>query len=115
MCDLVLDTYIDNPLRAPNTSSLLIGSGARTDMPAEQFAGRMDNIRIYSRALTDSEIQELYHERGGKTEQNVSSVADLKAKGLQENTIYLSEGARLSIAKKDYIFEGRHNLRYAIS
>jgi hypothetical protein len=60
--DLVLNTTIDNQLRAGNTFPLLIGSGARSDKPAEQFVGKLDDIRIYNRALTEEEIQALYNE-----------------------------------------------------
>ena len=58
---VVLDTVINNQLRTGNTAPLLIGSGARTDPPAEQFKGQIDDVRIYNRALSFSEIQALYH------------------------------------------------------
>jgi hypothetical protein len=60
--DLVLNTIIDNQLRAVNTFPFLIGSGGRTDKPAEQFVGKLDDIRIYNRALSESEIQALFNE-----------------------------------------------------
>lgn len=60
----IKDTTCNNQLRVGNTAPLLIGSGARTDKPAEQFKGKIDDIRIYNGALTDSEIQALYHEGG---------------------------------------------------
>jgi hypothetical protein len=58
------DTTINNQNRLGNTYPLLIGSGGRTDKPAEQFVGALDDIRIYNRALTVVEIQSLYHEGG---------------------------------------------------
>jgi len=61
---LILNTTVNPQLRVGNSASLLIGSGARSDKPAEQFKGQIDDIRIYNRALTDSEIQTLYHEGG---------------------------------------------------
>lgn len=46
--------------RFANTADLLIGSGARTDIPAEFFNGTLDDVRIYNRALSDSEVKALY-------------------------------------------------------
>jgi hypothetical protein len=59
---LILNTKINNQLRAGNSFPLMIGSGARSDKPAEQFKGQLDDIRIYNRALTDEEMQALYWE-----------------------------------------------------
>jgi len=56
---LVLDTLINNSKRSANLANLLIGSGARPDLPAEQFIGSLDDIRIYNRALSQSEISYL--------------------------------------------------------
>jgi hypothetical protein len=56
---IVLNTTINNSLRIANTAPLLIGSGARTDKPSEQFVGKLDEIRIYNRAITDVEISYL--------------------------------------------------------
>lgn len=56
---IVLNTTINNSLRVANTAPLLIGSGARTDKPAEQFVGKLDEIRIYNRAITEAEISYL--------------------------------------------------------
>ena len=59
---VILNTTIDNSLRIGNSAPLWIGSGARPDYPAERFSGSIDDIRIYNRALSDSEIQILYNE-----------------------------------------------------
>jgi hypothetical protein len=61
---VVLNTAVNNQLRTGNTSSLLIGSGGRPDYPAERFKGQIDDVRIYNRALSETEIQQLYHEGG---------------------------------------------------
>jgi hypothetical protein len=58
---IVLDTIVDNNKRVINNANLLFGSGARTDLPAEQFNGKLDDIAIYNRALTDQEITNLYN------------------------------------------------------
>jgi hypothetical protein len=54
--NIVLDTTINNSLRLGNTSPLLIGSGARLDKPSEQFVGKIDDVRIYNRTLTQEQI-----------------------------------------------------------
>lgn len=46
--------------RLANTSPLLIGSGARPDAPAEFFKGDLDDLRIYNRSLSDTEVGSLY-------------------------------------------------------
>ncbi len=56
---LVLDTIVNNSLRVANVSSLIIGGGARPDKPSEQFIGNLDDIRLYNRTLTQSEISYL--------------------------------------------------------
>jgi hypothetical protein len=43
-----------------NSDNLSIGNGTE----GYAFKGRLDDIRIYSRALNDNEIQQLYHEGG---------------------------------------------------
>jgi hypothetical protein len=43
-----------------NTSPLLIGT--RLNTPADTFKGKIDEIRVYNRALTDAEVQALYGE-----------------------------------------------------
>jgi hypothetical protein len=58
---IVLDTIVDNNKRVINNANLLFGSGARTDLPAEQFNGKLDDIAIYNRALTNQEITNLYN------------------------------------------------------
>ena len=47
--------------RPSNTMPVLIGSST---YPAENFTGKIDDIRIYNRALADTEIAALYHEGG---------------------------------------------------
>lgn len=46
--------------RFANTADLLIGSGSRADIPAEFFNGTLDDIRLYNRAISDSEVHSLY-------------------------------------------------------
>ena len=41
-----------------NGSSLLIGT--RLNLPADTFAGKLDDISVYNRALTEAEIEQLY-------------------------------------------------------
>jgi hypothetical protein len=60
----ILDSPIDNQMRNTNTYPLLIGSAARIDKPSEQFVGKLDDIRIYNRALNQTDIDSLYHEGG---------------------------------------------------
>jgi len=57
----ILNTIIDNNKRIPNTGMLIIGGGARADKPAEQFIGSLDEIRIYNKALDQTEINYLYN------------------------------------------------------
>ena len=56
---LILNTTIDNSKRVANLGPLIIGGGARTDKPAEQFVGKIDDVRLYNRALTQDEISYL--------------------------------------------------------
>ena len=43
-----------------------IGKHWFTGASSTRFNGEIDNVRIYNRVLTDSEIQMLYHEGGWK-------------------------------------------------
>jgi hypothetical protein len=56
---LIFSENISSTLRAPNTSDLLIGSSNR-ELGAEWMNGKLDDIGIWNRALTDCEIQNLY-------------------------------------------------------
>jgi hypothetical protein len=59
--DVLVATDNLNPnSRFKNSASLLIGSGGRGDIPAEFFNGAIDDIRIYNRALPDTEVKALY-------------------------------------------------------
>ena len=61
MNNTVIGTNSINPnSRFANTANLLIGSGARTDIPAEFFNGQMDDLRIYNRALSSNDVAALY-------------------------------------------------------
>jgi hypothetical protein len=53
-------TFMTNNLIT--TQPVLIGWNRAGGTNREQFNGKLDDIRIYNRALTDSEIQQLYHE-----------------------------------------------------
>jgi hypothetical protein len=59
---LVASQNITTPIPSLPTDFLRIGS--HTDHVAQQFMGSIDDIRIYNRALSDAEIQALYHEGG---------------------------------------------------
>ena len=59
---LYLDTTIDNARRATNDANVLFGSGNRSDSPAEYLIGKLDDVAIYNRPLTASEISALYNE-----------------------------------------------------
>lgn len=64
--------YVDGFLKASlgesgpisNVVSMKIGSGSGPLSPLALFRGMIDDVRIYSRALSQSEIQQLYHEGG---------------------------------------------------
>jgi len=56
---IIFSENISSLLRAPNTSDLLIGSVNR-ELGAEWMNGKLDDIGIWNRALTDCEIQNLY-------------------------------------------------------
>ena len=47
-----------------DSNPLAIGRGLLYGSYAEFFGGKLDDIRLYNRALTDAEIQQLYHEGG---------------------------------------------------
>jgi hypothetical protein len=59
---LIINTLINNQLRVANSYPLLIGSGGRTDPPAEFFKGKLDDLRLYNYALSDSNVQQLSSE-----------------------------------------------------
>jgi hypothetical protein len=46
------------------TTDLIIGAVPTAGTISEVFSGEIDDIRIYNRALTEQEIQTLYHESG---------------------------------------------------
>lgn len=53
------DSVADTTLDTTNTTSLIIGSHPPCHA-VEYFNGMIDEVRIYNRALSDSEIQDLY-------------------------------------------------------
>ena len=59
--ELVGVDTINPSLRVSNNGPLVIGSGQRTDIPAEFFNGLIDDVRIYNRALSDAEVKALYN------------------------------------------------------
>ena len=76
-----LKVYVDGVLEG--TNDLGIQTSADTDYPMEFgtrtdfasytfFKGIMDDIRIYNRALTETEILKLYHEGGWETNNEIS-------------------------------------------
>jgi hypothetical protein len=60
----ILDTpqNITTPVASMSTDFLRIG--CHTNTISQQFMGSIDDIRIYNRSLTDSEILQLFHEGG---------------------------------------------------
>ena len=54
-----LDT-VNPSLRALNNGPLVIGSGQRTDIPAEFFNGLIYDVRLYNRSFSDAEMKALY-------------------------------------------------------
>ncbi len=87
---MIVDTTINNGLRISNTAPLLIGSGARLDKPAEQFVGKIDDIRIYNRALSQAEIDSLYHEGGWNPINQESQLIKLKVEDLNPSLLPFS-------------------------
>ena len=59
--NLFSSVTVDNSKRTSNTAPLIFGSGGRTDKPAEQMVGKLDDIGIWSRVLTQIEIDNLYN------------------------------------------------------
>ncbi|MCX6238706.1 MAG: family 16 glycosylhydrolase [Bacteroidia bacterium] len=59
----ILDITL-NGLISPINYNCGIRIGAIGDALIEYFHGKLDDIRIYNRVLTDTEIQQLYHEGG---------------------------------------------------
>jgi len=58
--ELVGVDTINPSLRVSNNGPLVIGSGQRTDIPAEFFNGLIDDVRIYNRAFSNAEVRALY-------------------------------------------------------
>jgi hypothetical protein len=58
--ELIFSENISSTLRAPNTADLLIGSVNR-ELGAEWMNGKLDDIGIWNRALTQEEITNLYN------------------------------------------------------
>jgi gliding motility-associated-like protein len=54
-------TTVDNSKRVSNIADLLIGSGARPDLPSEQMIGKLDDIFIYNKAISGCEVSQLYN------------------------------------------------------
>ncbi len=91
--NLVLDTTINNILRVNNSANLLFGSGARTDLPSEQLIGSLDDIAIYNRALTQSEIRALYY---NSITYNITSGYGPNGSITPTGTTTLNQGSSLS-------------------
>ncbi len=58
--ELIFSENISSTLRAPNTADLLIGSVNR-ELGAEWMNGKLDDIGIWNRALTQQEITNIYN------------------------------------------------------
>ena len=58
---LVKDALFD---KTPITNSGVLYFGDDSDGGNEYYKGLLDDVRIYKRALTPSEVQSLYHEGG---------------------------------------------------
>lgn len=84
----VLEAQIDlNITLAANDSNLSIGRHDRGDFPY-WFHGKIDDIRIYDRALSDNEVSEIYRDR-----QNTSPIADAGA----DKTTVVSSSCQASV------------------
>ena len=55
--DKTVDSYIDTSAATGN--DLTIGTYLKNDSPVDPFDGRLDEVRVYDRVLSGSEIQEL--------------------------------------------------------
>jgi uncharacterized protein (TIGR02145 family) len=72
-----------------NQAPLLIGSGARSDIPAEFFKGQLDDIRIYNRALTEAEVAALYELESTPPPLAADEIADID--GNRYKTVRIGE------------------------
>jgi len=61
--EIIASTYFNGNLN-DQTRKIYIGAGNIDDGPKEYFNGSIDDIRIYNRALSDVEIDSLYHDGG---------------------------------------------------
>jgi hypothetical protein len=52
-----------------NTTSAIAAIGSQDDGSVDYFDGQMDDVRIYSRALTAAEVKQLYQLGGVKIKQ----------------------------------------------
>jgi hypothetical protein len=85
----------------PTAESLYIGAEAR-HWDSTYYWGDLDDIRIYNRALSDSEVTLLFHE-GNFGEQSISGTVfnDLNGNGVQEGGDSLLAGWRI-VCKDSY-------------
>ncbi len=62
----VLDTQVDDSYSSFNHNNYNLEFGGRGEgyPNFSPFDGTLDDVRIYSRALSEAEIQELYRETG---------------------------------------------------
>ena len=105
--------YLDNELQGKtdltyydNSSTINMGIGCYNGHHprAHYFHGTIDEFRIYNRALSYSEIQELYYENGWKGYSNIQ-VFDIP-----DQTIFLVENQGFDeIELNKYIFDEKYN------
>lgn len=77
----LINTSITSGEISPNNTPLEIGRDAHG--PVEWFKGKLDDIRIYNRALSDSEVQYIYQSECGTTACN-PELLDLTISNLNE-------------------------------
>ena len=94
----ILDTLVDNSKRANNNADLLIGSGARLDLPAEQFEGKLDELRIYNRSMDNQEVLELYNSQSNHsyTWSNGETTETIHVAPTQTTTYYVTASNGIS-------------------
>ena len=117
---LIYSETLSNTLRAPNTSDLLIGSVNR-ELGVEWMNGSLDDIGIWNRALTDCEIQDLYHSQVGFTtgdagqDQTVCGGLDVTLNGIGGPSLSWNNGVVNGVAfapnqTSNYVLTGSDSL-----
>jgi hypothetical protein len=72
----------DSHVMSGSTYNMYIGYGAAS---ARHFTGKIDDVRIYNRAISDSEVQQLYQGQGTCSNDIVTFTAGTPAKAAEVN------------------------------